>query len=413
MAKNPYFGCRSGVVVVALSAALLVGAGEPRAAGLSCAGLPAAGVVTSNPISCTVTCPSGTVASAVALKPRTTSRLTITIKGICVESVDNVPGGVTLQAGPSGATLQAPKSTTDPVLGISGTGVDITNLTISGGVNALRGRSGSAFTGTNLVVEKASNADVLLNHSVVTLNTSTIENSAGNGIDANWGSTVFLNGGTVRQNAGYGANFGSDASLDVFGGAVLQNNRVAGAQALDGGTVLISHGIVEKNATAIGGVAGLLTGHGGHVRLTGSGTSVVGNGGDEILVQGSGTAEVDTDPVIANNVSHGIALINGGSVKVRIGAVIQGNGGNGIYIESGNLVVGDGNGPATIKNNKQNGIFMRTNSVASFGNAGNKIINNTGWGIFCTGSPSNPLIFGTIGTVSGNGKGQISCKVSP
>ncbi len=56
---------------------------------------------------------------------------------------------------------------------------------------------------------------------------------------------------------------------------------------------------------------------------------------------------------------------------------------------------------------------MRTNSVANIDNSANKIIDNTLWGILCTGSPSNPLIFGTVGTVSGNGKGQISCKVSP
>jgi hypothetical protein len=59
---------------------------------------------------------------------------------------------------------------------------------------------------------------------------------------------------------------------------------------------------------------------------------------------------------------------------------------------------------------------MRTNSVARFGNSLNQIISNTGWGILCTGTPSNPLIFeplGTPGTVSGNGAGQIHCNASP
>jgi hypothetical protein len=117
--------------------------------------------------------------------------------------------------------------------------------------------------------------------------------------------------------------------------------------------------------------------------------------------------------VVANNASHGIYLYNGGSGVVRAGSVIKGNGGNGIYVESGNINVGDGYGPATIQNNAQNGIFMRTNSVALFGNAGNQIINNTLWGILCAASPANPLIFGTVGTVSGNGSGQVSCRTSP
>lgn len=56
---------------------------------------------------------------------------------------------------------------------------------------------------------------------------------------------------------------------------------------------------------------------------------------------------------------------------------------------------------------------MRTNSVALFGNSANKIIDNSGWGILCTGSPSNPLIYGTVGTVSGNKAGRIDCKTSP
>jgi hypothetical protein len=54
-----------------------------------------------------------------------------------------------------------------------------------------------------------------------------------------------------------------------------------------------------------------------------------------------------------------------------------------------------------------------TNSVAKFNNAGNQIINNTRWGILCTGSPSNPLIYGAVGAVSGNGAGQISCNFAP
>lgn len=207
MGKDAHFG-RSGrstsLVCAAVAATLFAGAGEAHAAGLSCTGLPPVGAVTSNPIACVVNCAAGgTLASAVALKPRTTSRLAITIKGTCVASTDDLPGGITLQ-GTSGATLQAPKATTDPVLGISGTGVILNNLTISGGVYALRGRSGSAITGTNLVIEKASTANVLLNHSVATLNTSTIQNSTGDGIDANWGSTVFLNGGSVQNNTNTG-----------------------------------------------------------------------------------------------------------------------------------------------------------------------------------------------------------------
>src|SRR5271170_7637419 len=117
MGKDPRFGWRLSFVVVTLATALLAGAADLHAAGLSCTGLPAAGAVTSNAISCAVNCAAGgTVASAVALKPRTTNRLTVTISGTCVASVDDLPDDITLQGKSSSATLRAPSATTDPVL---------------------------------------------------------------------------------------------------------------------------------------------------------------------------------------------------------------------------------------------------------------------------------------------------------
>jgi hypothetical protein len=396
---------------VALLAGLL-GAGEARAQGLICPTVPPA-IPTFNPISCTVNCAQGgTIASALSLRARSTNNFTITINGTCVESVDHVPSGVTLQAGMSGATLQAPSSSTDPVLGISGIGVTLTGLTISGGVNALRGRSGSAFTGNNLLIEGASSADVLLNHSVVTLNTSTIENSANDGIDAEYGSSVFLNGGTVQNNASTGVNALYEGSADVFGGAVLQKNGFAGAGAAYGGSVHVTAATITSNT----GEAGINAGTGGHILVEGVGSSVSGNGTNGISVFDGGDALIQNSATISNNSGDGLHLRQGAFAKIRLGASVTGSGGNGIYLESGTVTVGDSAGPTTIQNNKGNGLFMRTNSIATFENPATQIISNTGWGILCTGAPSNPLIystFGGFGTVSGNGKGQISCNVAP
>jgi hypothetical protein len=121
-----------------LTAVTAVASGA-SAAGLSCKGVPAAGAVTSNPISCTVACAAlGTVASAVALAPRTTAGLTITIKGICAEQVDYLPGNVTLQGAAKGNGVRAPSVTTEPVLGSSGQRVVLDQLTVTGGVYALQ-----------------------------------------------------------------------------------------------------------------------------------------------------------------------------------------------------------------------------------------------------------------------------------
>src|SRR6516225_11864910 len=195
------FSSHARIAALALLAAWLAGPGDGRAqlasaqlpGGLNCPKLPPEGHVTSNPIACTVSCAKGgKVASALALAPRTTAGLTITINGTCVEAVDQVPGNVTLQGASSGDGFQAPAASSNPVLGISGAGVTLDNLTISGGVNALLVRSGAVAVGNSLVIEGSSTRNVLAN-GVITLNSSTIEDSSGDGITA-------LSGGIVVRN---------------------------------------------------------------------------------------------------------------------------------------------------------------------------------------------------------------------
>ena len=402
---------------VALVAGLL-GAGEARAQGLICPTVPPA-IPTFNPISCTVNCAQGgTIGSALSLRVRSTNTFTITINGTCVESVDHVPSGVTLQAGTSGATLQAPSSSTDPVLGISGIGVTVTGLTISGGVNALRGRSGAAFTGNNLLIEGASSNDVLLNHASATLNNSTVESSAGDGIEVEYGGSLSLNGGVVQNNAVTGVNAVYDGSADVFGGAIVQNNGSQGVGGGYGGTVLISDGSVTNNGFGSGGCCGMDSGTGGHLVVEGSSSIVSKNNFNGILVDNGGTLLVQNSAMINNNSGNGIVLVQGAFAKVRLGASVNGNAANGIYVQTGNVTIGDTAGPGvTVQNNKGDGVLARTNSLAIFTNAGNQITGNTGWGVLCIGSSSNPLLYqplGTLGTVSGNGSGQVSpaCNVA-
>jgi hypothetical protein len=423
MKQHPRRAFRLGLAAFAVAAATLI-AGESRAdfdlgQGIiipPSAQIPVPPGVTSDPIEVTVNCSSGgTVTQALALKYLTTNRLTITINGTCTEAIDTGLSGYTLQGGSSGGALQAPSSSTNPVLGISGQHVTLTNLTISGGVNTVIGRHGGQFSGNNLVIQGGSNSDLQLNGATADLAGSTFQNSGNDGIEAYWGATLFLNGGTVQQNAGIGINAGYASRVDVFGGAVLQSNGFAGGQAFDGAAIYVSDATITKNATGsgFGPAGGLEAGTGGHVRVSGSNTSVVSNTLDGVAVYRGGSAAIDNAATIANNSQNGVKIYSGGAGFVRAGSVIKGNGANGIYLESGEMTIGDGSGPATIQGNGQNGIFLRTNSVATFNNSGNQIINNTSWGILCTGSPSVPLIFGTVGTVSGNGSGQIACNSSP
>jgi hypothetical protein len=374
--------------------------------GLTCqTPLPPAGGVTSNPIACIVDCTAGgKISSAVALRPRTTDLLTITIKGTCVEQVDFLPSGITLQAGSAGAGLQAPHPSTDPVLGVGGRGVTLIGLTISGGVHALEGRQGAVFTGTNLRVEGASAADVFLDDAAAVLNTSRIEKSTGgDGIDAVYSSHLALNGGTVQKNASIGVLAGFGGNAHIFGGAVLQSNGF-GAYAT-AGVIDITDGTVTKNELlGVGAEAG------GFVHVTGSRTTVTRNTGDGVLAYYGGSADIAGGATVSNNSFDGIALV-GGAAIARGGAIITGNALDGIDVESGTLTVGHPFGPAIVEGNKRNGIFLRTNSVAVLAHSANKIVNNTRWGIFCTGGSSNPLLleYAPI-TVTGNKAGGILCK---
>ena len=249
------FRSRVRIAALALLAAWFVGPGDGRTqspgaqmpGGLACQKVPPEGHVTSNPIACTVSCArGGKVTSALALAPRTTAVLTITINGTCVEAVEQVPGNVTLQGASSGDGFQAPDASSNPVLGISGTGVTLDNLTISGGVNALLVRSGASAVGNNLVIEGSSSRNVLAN-GLLTLNSATIEHSNGDGIDALSGGIVFLNGGTVGNNS-RGILVGGGSYLLATAGALISNNTANHGVEVSGGSLLsVFAATIESN----------------------------------------------------------------------------------------------------------------------------------------------------------------------
>ena len=414
-----YFSSRARIAALAFLAAWFAGPDDGRAqwdgraqspAGLSCQKVPPEGHVTSNPIACTVSCAQGgKVASALALAPRTTAGLKITINGTCVEAVDQLPSNVTLQGASSGDGFQAPAPSSNPVLGISGAGVMLDNLTISGGATALWVHSGASVVGTNLEIEGSSIRNVFAN-GVLTLNSSTIENSNADGIDAFSGGIVFLNGGTVRNNT-RGVSVGSGSYLDALGGATISDN-VGGHGALVNGSLVVVAATIEGNSPD-----GVHLFNGGTAVILGAGV-VRSNARDGVNVVGG---SVELDGAVSNNARHGIFVLNSGTAIIDDGGVVMSNAANGVLVEDGTVQVGgggvSGGAAGAIQSNGANGIYLKTNSVGFFNDPGNQIVSNSGWGILCDGPPANPLVAiglaGTIGTVSGNGAGQISCNIAP
>ncbi|HVH73948.1 MAG TPA: right-handed parallel beta-helix repeat-containing protein [Stellaceae bacterium] len=346
--------------------------------------------------------------------------MTITIKGVCSEAVDDVPGGVTIQAAAPGDGLSAPNSSANPVLGISGGGVMLTGLTISGGVDPLLVHKTGGVTGTNLVITGGSTYDVLDSGGLTLIN-STIENSANEGIASTNGGSVILDGGTVQNNPNWGLEASSGGSIAIDEGAVITGNGTLsnsqgvpeGGGVLSGGNGYLGfwNGVVENNT----GGSGILLYLGGSARLgrfmplAGDSVLVQNNAGDGVTVVDGWLQVRNSTTVVSGNSGNGIGVYGGGRAVLQTNAVVQSNAKNGIAVTVGSVQIGSGAGPATIQSNTQNGVFLTNNSVANFGNSQNQIVNNGQWGILCAGAPNNPLASGAFGTISGNPSGQNNC----
>jgi hypothetical protein len=296
MKQHPRHAFQLGFVAFAAAVVTLI-AGESRAdidLGQGIVLAPGAQIpvppgVTSDPLEVTVNCSAGgTVAQALALKPLTNNRLTITINGACTEAINTGFNAFTLQGGASGGTIQAPSSSTDPVLGISGQHVILDNLTISGGVNTLKGFHGAQFSGNNIVVQGGSNSDVQLDGATADLNGSTIQNSASDGVQVNFASALFVDGGTIQNNAGWGIDAFAGGSVDLYGGVVVQNNTLGGGIADGAASIVLNDGTVTKNG-ATGGGPGLQALWDGFVRANSSSAYVINNLSDGVFGASGGT----------------------------------------------------------------------------------------------------------------------------
>src|SRR6516164_1700864 len=179
---------------------------------------------------------------------------------------------------------------------------------------------------------------------------------------------------------------------------------------VSGGSLTVLAATIEGNSNT-----GILVFGEGYAFIASPGV-VRSNARDGMQVYGGSTRVFGG--IISNNARYGISVFNSGTAILDNGDLVTANAMDGVFVEDGTVGVGDGDGGATIQANPANGIYLKTNSVGVFNNNGNQIVSNGGWGILCDGPPANPLIAigpaaNTIGTVSGNGAGQIACNTAP
>lgn len=157
--------------------------------------------VSSEPLFLTVDCVAGdTVADALALAFGTTGRVTITLSGVCTESVSISRDDVTLQGASPGDGLQAPLSDFTALTLDGARRIVLSHLTLAGGSVGLVAQEGTAFRADDIHVHDATDSGVMVAGASARLENTTVEDNGGEGILAFNGARVTLVGGIVQKN---------------------------------------------------------------------------------------------------------------------------------------------------------------------------------------------------------------------
>jgi len=309
------------------------------------------------PLNVTVDCAAGqTVGAAltqVAAHPRP---VVINILGECSEGVTISRHDVTLQGG--GLIRPTGGNTTVLSVGIGLRGIQLGNMTLTGGGRGLRIRSGSTVTAQNLTIQNS-------------------QGTFGGGLSLEWGGYLRIFGSTIRNHA-WGGVFVSGGELDIAG-VTIEDNGGAGIAGESGASLLIQSAIVRRNR--------------------------------EGLSLSTGASAIGEENTVDDNTSSGAKLASG-HLQMSLTS-FSNNGADGVTARAGSSV--DLNF-ATIGNNAGNGVRLRDTSVGTLGGA-NQITQNANYGVLCDPAPAvaQAAAFSVLdaSTVFGNGVGQSNCPTNP
>ena len=366
--------------------------------------------VTSQPLNMTVNCGGGeTVANALARGATTTNRLTITVVGVCQESVTVSRDGITLQGAAVGDGLSAP-TPTSTILSVMGQRINLNQLTLTGGAQGISAFRGAAFVASNIHVTGFSGSGIALTQgAAASLSNSTIENGGVNatGVSIFTNASLTMVGGFIQNNF-IGINAGGGGSAQLNNGATIRGHSFIGGLATSGGSIQLNNSITENN-----GGQGLHAFTGGTVWLSGSSAVSRNNSGTGIIAQG-GAAIVTAGARVANN-NAGVHADNSGSVMLQSGAIVENNTGFGVYATGGGSVAMQDQ--VIVRGNTGDGVRLRDTTVLQFMSpGGSQIVNNGGAGVACDPAPAVAMVAGSMNlvtvTVSGNSAAQIACPVT-
>ncbi|HEV3187574.1 MAG TPA: right-handed parallel beta-helix repeat-containing protein [Acidimicrobiales bacterium] len=350
------------------------------------------------PQNVTVDCGSGQSIQQTIDQADPTQPLNITILGTCDEMVTINRDNVSLSAGSPGAGISAPAGSSAALSLNDARGINLKQLTLAGGQNTLNAYNNSDFGAYQLNVSGGTGADVSVDlGSSGELNDATITNAAQSGVVAGNGGSISLDGGTVSGS-------GTDG-VSAVGGDIAMSGVVVSDSGLTGVYAAVSSAVVIRGSTVEGGGVGVRAATGGSISIN-SGTLIQNNTLQGVAVDNGSSAAL-TGAQVSGNAQDGIIVFGTGSLQLQ-NSMVQNNAGNGVTLSLGSTGQFQDD---TISNNAHDGIHLNDSSVAQFNypTGNDTVTGNGGWGVTCETSPADAMIGGVIGTVSGNGAGQVSC----
>jgi len=372
----------------------------------------------------TVDCGSGASINGALSRPTLFDRrLVVTVSGTCNENVTLQRDDVVLRAQTSGSGVNATDATQPAILIDGARRVLVDGLTVVGGNNGVKATGAAAITIRNTTIRNAVANGVLVNgRATAVVKGSTVENNGQVGVVAD-GSSITMTDSTVQGNgfSGVVSVRGSDVILGDTdsAGAVCCGNQIVN-NARDGVTVVDSANATLFGTTIKGnggstGRFGILVLQGSSVWLRG-GNVVDGNGsaggGGGVLARAAsfrtGTGDYPLSPTtneISNN-TFGIQASNNSYIDLQGGLSITNSTFHGVVVDAGSRLRTT---QSTISNNgtlhNALGIFVQRGSSAEFLGSANFVTGNGAAGLYCADSES--YFSGIVTGITGNPGGDV------
>jgi len=332
--------------------------------------------------------------------------LVVVVDGTCTENVVVDRDDVTLVAGDGGGTVNGPDPNASTIAVIANRAT-IDGLTVTGGLNGIRGEGAKAMTIANCIVHNTGrNGIVFFRGTSGRVDTCTVQNNPRDGVSVESSSASVVNS-SVSHNARVGINLtdGSSGRIGVddsngAAGNMITNNGSNGLHITIGSTAFVGANTISGNganpAAALGrfginvinstaDIIGLntITANANHGIFARSSSLLVGDtnfGFSSVnTISGNGTAVPS---------SAGIFGFVGTSLVLR-NATISGNNGFGVGLSlrssaqmSGNTIQNTMGFPPTgdgIRLIFGSGLFIDPPPAAP-----NTVTGNSGWGLNCT-----------------------------